>query len=348
MDLRIDNTSPSCDAQEAGSDNDGNLFTMKVLITGGAGFLGSRLARTLLGRGHVSGDRFVNLVLADLVPPPADVAADPRVRVWTGALLDQCNDIPRESPDLVFHLASAVSAECEADLDLGLRSNLDTTRALLDGLRECGRPRLVFSSSVAVFGGDVDLPLPRVIHDETLPVPQTSYGIQKFICEQLIADYSRRGLIDGRSVRLMTVTVRPGRPNAAASGFLSSIIREPLNGQQAICPVPPEALAAVASPQRTIEGLVAAAEAAPDVWGSRTAVNLPGLTVSIREMLDALEAAGGRAVRERVKFQQDPAVARMIFGWPTAFGSARARRLGLSADPDFLSIIRQYQKEQAV
>jgi nucleoside-diphosphate-sugar epimerase len=348
MDLRIDNTSPSCDAQETEPDNDGNLFTMKVLITGGAGFLGSRLARNLLGRGQVSGDRFVELVVADLVPPPADVAADPRVRVWTGALLDQCNEIPRESPDLVFHLASAVSAECEADLDLGLRSNLDTTRALLDGLRECGRPRLVFSSSVAVFGGDVDLPLPRVIHDDTLPVPQTSYGIQKFMCEQLLADYTRRRLIDGRSVRLMTVTVRPGRPNAAASGFLSSIIREPLNGEETICPVPPEALAAVASPQRAIEGLLAAAEAAPEVWGSRTAMNLPGLTVSVREMLDALEAAGGRTARERVQFQQDPAIARMIFGWPSAFESARARRLGLAADPDFLSIIRQYQKEQAI
>jgi D-erythronate 2-dehydrogenase len=181
-----------------------------------------------------------------------------------------------------------------------------------------------------------------------LPVPQTSYGIQKFMCEQLVADYSRRGFIDGRSVRLMTVTVRPGRPNAAASGFLSSIIREPLNGQQAICPVPPEAVAAVASAQRTIEGLVATAEAVPDVWGSRTAMNLPGLTVSVREMLDALEAAGGRIARERVHFEPDPAIARMIFGWPTTFESARARRLGLSADPDFLSIIRQYQKEQAI
>jgi len=316
---------------------------MKVLITGGAGFLGSRLARNLLERGHLSGDRLIELVLADLVPPPADVASDPRVRAWTGALLNQCDDLRRESPDLVFHLASAVSAECEADLDLGLRSNLDTTRALLDALSGAGRPLLIFSSSVAVFGGDVDLPLPRVIHDDTLPVPQTSYGIQKFICEQLVADYTRRGLIDGRSVRLMTVTVRPGRPNAAASGFLSSIIREPLNGEQAICPVPPESLAAVASPQRAIEGLLAAAEATPEAWGSRTAMNLPGLTVSVREMLDALEEAGGRTVRERVQFQEDPAIARMIFGWPIAFESARARRLGLSADPDFLSIIRQYQ-----
>src|SRR5277367_4143501 len=263
---------------------------MKVLITGGAGFLGTRLARTLLSRGHLSGHPLTQLVLADLAPPAADVAGDGRVQVRTGALLDQCKTLGGEDFDTVFHLASAVSAECEADLDLGLRSNVDTTRALLDGLRGGSHPRFVFSSSVAVFGGDDDFPLPRIIHDDTLPVPQTSYGIQKFMCEQLIADYTRRGLIDGRSARLMTVTVRPGRPNAAASGFLSSIIREPLNGQQAVCPVPPHTVVAVASPQRAIEGLLMAAEATPDAWGSRTAVNLPGLTVRVSEMLDALRS----------------------------------------------------------
>jgi nucleoside-diphosphate-sugar epimerase len=318
---------------------------MKVLITGGAGFLGTRLARTLLSRGHLSGQPVTQLVLADLAPPAADITSDSRVQARTGSLLDQCKSLGNEAFDLVFHLASAVSAECEADLDLGLRSNLDSTRALLDGLRGQGT-RLVFSSSVAVFGGDGDLPMPRVIHDDTLPVPQTSYGIQKFICEQLIADYSRRGLLDGRSARLMTVTVRPGRPNAAASGFLSSIIREPLNGQEAVCPVPTDTLVALASPQRTIEGLLKAAESTADAWG-RTAVNLPALTVKVSEMLDALEIAAGRATRDLVRLQQDPTISRMMLGWPAAFESARARRLGLSPDPDFLSIVRQYQKEQA-
>ena len=318
---------------------------MKVLITGGAGFLGTRLARTLLSRGQLSGQPLTRLVLADLALPAADVAGDDRVEARTGALLDQCKSLGGETFDLVFHLASAVSAECEADLDLGLRSNLDTTRALLDGLRGQGT-RLVFSSSVAVFGGDADLPMPRVIHDDTLPVPQTSYGIQKFICEQLIADYSRRGLLDGRSARLMTVTVRPGRPNAAASGFLSSIIREPLNGHEAVCPVPTDTLVALASPQRTIEGLLKAAESTADAWGRR-AVNLPALTVKVSEMLDALEIAAGRATRDRVRLQQDPTISRMMLGWPAAFESARARRLGLSPDPDFLSIVRQFQKEQA-
>jgi nucleoside-diphosphate-sugar epimerase len=321
---------------------------MRVLITGGAGFLGSRLARTLLQRGHLGDRPLQELVLTDLFPPPVDLASDARVRAWPGTLIDQCQTLRHEAFDVVFHLASAVSAECEADLDLGLRSNLDSTRALLEALRAGAKPRLVFSSSVAVFGGDVDVPMPRVIHDDTLPVPQTSYGIQKFICEQLIADYTRRGLIDGRSVRLMTITVRPGRPNAAASGFLSSIVREPLNGQQAVCPVPPDTLAAVASPERAIEGLVKAAEAAPEAWGGRTALNLPGLTVTVDEMLHALEAVGGREARERVRFEEDPRIARMMLGWPSAFDSTRARRLGLLPDPNFLSIVGQFQKEQAV
>jgi D-erythronate 2-dehydrogenase len=325
-----------------------NPNTMKVLITGGGGFLGARLVRTILQRGHLSGRPLGELVLADLVPPPSDIARDERVRSATGALIDQAKTLSQENFDLVFHLAAAVSAECEANLDLGLRSNLDTTRALLDALRSEGAPRFVFSSSVAVFGGDVDLPMPRVIHDDTLPVPQSSYGVQKFMCEQLVADYTRRRLIDGRSVRLMTVTVRPGRPNAAASGFLSSIVREPLNGQQAVCPVSLQTAVAVASPERAIEGLLMAAEAAPDVWGGATAVNLPGLTLRVGEILDALEVVAGRAVRERVHFEENPTIATMVGGWASAFESKRARSLGLAADPDFISIIRQFQREQGL
>jgi nucleoside-diphosphate-sugar epimerase len=325
-----------------------NPNTMKVLITGGGGFLGSRLARTILQRGHLSSRPIAQLVLADLVPPPPDLARDERVRAATGALIDQAKTLGQENFDLVFHLAAAVSAECEANLDLGLRSNVDTTRALLDALRAEGQPRFVFSSSVAVFGGDVDLPMPRVIHDDTLPVPQSSYGVQKFICEQLVADYTRRGLIDGRSVRLMTVTVRPGRPNAAASSFLSSIVREPLNGQQAVCPVSPGTAVAVASPQRAIEGLLKAAEATSDAWGGGTAVNLPGLTIRVSEMLDALEVVAGRAARERVRFEENETIAIMVGGWASAVESARARRLGLAADPDFISISRQFQKEQGL
>jgi nucleoside-diphosphate-sugar epimerase len=211
---------------------------MKLLITGGAGFVGARLARNLLDRGTLGGRAIDKMVLADQAPPRPELCADARVEARTGPLLEQCAALKDERFDAVFHLASAVSGECELDFELGLRSNLDTTRALLDGLRAAGNvPRIVFSSSVAVFGPDPAVPLPGIVADDTLPTPQTSYGTHKLICEYLIADYTRKGYIDGRAARLMTVTVRPGRPNAAASSFFSGIIREPLAGEEAICRV---------------------------------------------------------------------------------------------------------------
>jgi nucleoside-diphosphate-sugar epimerase len=204
---------------------------MKLLITGGAGFLGARLARTLLAKGTLAGQTLTQVVLADQFPAPADLAADPRVAVLTGPLMDQCAGFAQAKFDGVFHLASAVSGECEADFDLGMRSNLDSTRALLDALRAAGnKPRLLFSSSVAVYGPDPAHPLPDVVTDDTFTTPQTSYGAQKLMCEYMVADYSRKGFIDGRSARLMTVSVRPGKPNGAASSFFSGIIRVPLAG----------------------------------------------------------------------------------------------------------------------
>jgi D-erythronate 2-dehydrogenase len=201
---------------------------LKILITGGAGFLGARLAHELLHRGQLDGEQIDELVLADLHPPSAAVTADVRVRAATGALISQCVGWRSEPFDAVFHLAAAVSAECEASFDLGMRTNLDSTRALLEALRAAGNtPRLVFASSIAVYGSDPGLSLPAVVRHDTLPTPQSSYGIQKFICEQLVADYTRKGFVDGRNLRLMTVVVRPGVPNGAASSFLSSIIREP-------------------------------------------------------------------------------------------------------------------------
>ena len=316
---------------------------MKLLITGGAGFIGARLARTLLARGTLAGRTIERLVLADLVPPGPALLADARVQPRVGALREQCAALREECFDGVFHLASAVSAECEADFDLGLASNLDTTRALLDALRGAGNaPRLVFASSVAVFGSDPALPLPPVVRDDTLPTPQSSYGIHKFICEQLVADYTRKGFIDGRSARLMTVAVRPGRPNAAASGFLSGIIREPLAGLEAVCPVAPETAVALASPARTIDGLIAVYEAERDAFGGRTALNLPALTVRVQEMLDALEAVGGREARERVRFERNADIERMVGGWPSRIEPGRSLRLGLRPDVDFRSIVAQY------
>ncbi len=321
---------------------------MKVLITGGAGFLGGRLARELLQRGQLCGEPIGELVLCDLFPPPADLAADYRVRALTGNLLEQSATLRGEGFNAVFHLAAAVSAECEADFDLGLRSNLDSTRALLDVLRAAGDSlRFIFSSSLAVFGSDPGLPLPAVIRADTLPTPQSSYGIQKFICEQLVADYTRKGFLDGRNVRLMTVVVRPGRPNGAASGFLSGIIREPLSGQAAICPVPPGTKVALASPARTIAGLIAVAEASREALGGRTALNLPALTVSVGEMLQALELVAGPETRALVSFEPDAAIARIVGGWPAVFDNSRALRLGLEPDPDFASIVRGFIADRA-
>lgn len=321
---------------------------MKILITGGAGFLGARLARELLKRGQLQGQSIDELVVADLVPPPADLLADARVRAMAGSLLAQSAALGSEHFDHVFHLAAAVSAECEADFDLGMRSNIDSTRALLEALRAAGNtPRFTFASSIAVFGHDSGFPMPAVIRADTLPTPQSSYGIQKFICEQLVADYARKGFIDGRCARLMTVVVRPGRPNGAASGFLSGIIREPINGHAAICPVAPETRAALASPARAIEGLIAVAEASRLALGGHVALNLPGLGVTVAEMLDALETAAGADVRALVRFEPDPAIARLVHSWPADFDNSRAEDLGLLPDPDFLSIVRAYMAERA-
>ncbi|MGK6306201.1 D-erythronate dehydrogenase [Variovorax sp. DT-64] len=320
---------------------------MKLMITGGGGFVGSRLARALLARGTLAGERIDRLVLTDIAPPPTDLLADARVEARTGALLSQTEALREEPFDGVFHLASAVSGECEADFELGLRSNLDSTRALLDALRahaEAGGKvaRLVFSSSVAVFGPDAAVPMPSVVADTTLPAPQTSYGTQKLICEHLVADYTRKGYIDGRAARLMTVTVRPGRPNGAASSFFSGIIREPLAGVESICPVSPDVSHPVSSPQRTVEGLIAVYEASREAFGGRTALNLPALNVRVSEMLDALEQVAGSAVRSRVRFQRDERIAGIVANWPTAASAERAARLGLFAHDNFADIVRQY------
>lgn len=320
---------------------------MKLLITGGAGFVGARLARTLLARGSLAGRPIARVVLADQVPAPADLAANPQVEVRVSPLLAACESLRDEGFDGVFHLASAVSGECEADFELGLRSNLDSTRALLDALRSraergLGVTRLVFSSSVAVFGPDPALPFPGIVADDTLPTPQTSYGTQKLICEHLVADYTRKGYIDGRAARLMTVTVRPGRPNGAASSFFSGIIREPLAGEEAILPVSPDVSHPVSSPQRTVEGLIAVYEATREAFVGRTALNLPALNVTVQQMLDALERVAGPKVRARVTPQRDERIAGIVANWPKGATAARARGLGLLPETSFDDIIRQY------
>lgn len=326
---------------------------MNILITGGSGFLGARLARTLLQQGQLSlrgaaPRPIARIIVTDRAPPPADLLADARVRHVGGDLLDliAARQLPAADTDLVFHLAAAVSGECEADFDLGMRSNLEATHAVLEACRALGtQPTFVFASSLAVFGNLPGQPLPEPIRDDTLPTPQSSYGIQKFICEQLVADYARKGFLAGRSVRLMTVSVRPGRPNGAASGFLSGMIREPLAGLRAPVPVPAETPVALASPARTVEGIIRAAQASDAQWGPLTGMNLPSLRTSVGEMAAALEAVAGPAASALLDWAPDPAILRLVKTWPGDVHWDRARALGLGADTDFETVVRDYIRE---
>lgn len=319
---------------------------MKVAITGGAGFLGTELALRLLRASAISvggaqPQPLDVLVLVDLVAGRPEVLSDPRVDMRVGDLADAADAL--SEAELIFHLAGVVSSAAEADFDLGMRTNVDGTRALLELCRaRSAPPVLVFSSSLAVFGSDPAIGPIGIVEDDTLPRPQTSYGAQKLIGEQFVAEYTRRGYVRGRSVRLMTVTVRPGRPNAAASSFLSGIIREPLAGERAQCPVPPDTPVAISSPRRTIDGLMAAAGASDDEWGSRIAMSLPALTTTPAEMVAALVRVAGPEAASLIDWQPDPAIAAIVTSWPARFVTERAERIGLTAESSFDEIIRGY------
>lgn len=320
---------------------------MNVLITGGAGFLGAELARRILRAGVLTVDgatTTVNrLTVLDRAFPPPDLADDPRVRSVVADLDTAAAADAYLGANVVFHLAGAVSADCEADFDLGMSANIHGSIAVFEACRRLAQPPvLVFASSVAVYGSWPGAPLPEVISDDTLPTPRNSYGIQKFVVEQLVADYTRKGFLDGRSVRLMTVAVRPGRPNGAASGFLSGIVREPLAGIVAVSPVPADTMVVLSSPETSIDGLLAAAGAPRDQWGPPTAVNLPGVAVSVGELVAALKHVAGPDVAALVQWRVDPAIAAIVQSWPARFAPLRATALGLAADDGVEAIIRRY------
>lgn len=316
---------------------------MKVLITGGAGFLGQRLARKLLERGAlaIEGRRqpITRIDLLDVVR--SDALGDARVHPLVGDIADA--QVLRQAMDretaVVFHLAAVVSGQAEADFDLGMRINLDASRALLDTCRALGhRPRVVFTSSVAVYGG----PLPDTVRDDTALNPQSSYGTQKAIAELLLADCTRRGFVDGRVLRLPTISVRPGRPNAAASSFASGIIREPLAGATAHCPVKPDTRLWLLSPRRAVEALVAGCELDAAAVADRRPINLPGVSVSAGGMVQALREVAGDEVAHRVTWQPDDQVERIVGSWPGRWDTRRAEQLGLQGDGDFANIVRAY------
>jgi nucleoside-diphosphate-sugar epimerase len=322
---------------------------MRVVITGGQGFLGRRLADRLLRGGTLRGaggaaQAIERITIVDIVPPPGET--DPRVVTITGdvaapAVLERAID--RET-SAVFHLAAVVSSMAEAEFDLGMRINLDATRRLLDVCRaRGGRPRVVFTSTVAVYGGE----LPRTVLDSTALAPQSSYGAQKAMAELLVTDYTRKGFIDGRVLRLPTVSVRPGPPNAAASSFASAIVREPLRGGHTACPVDPGTRLWLMSPATAIECLVAGHDLPEDALGRNRIVNLPGVCVTAGEIVAALGRVAGPDAAALVEWAPDPRIERIVGTWPGAWDTTRATSLGFPADESFDAIIQRYIEEEA-
>lgn len=307
---------------------------MNIAITGGGGFLGRLLAKELL-----SHPRVARLVLADTAPV-AGLGDDPRLRTLA-ADLGQAGaaEAVMEEIDLVFHLAAVLSGQSETDFDLGMRINVDATRRLLEAARHGGRrPRFVFTSSLAVYGP----PLPPVVSEGTALQPRSSYGSAKAIAELLIADYSRRGFVDGRVLRLPTICVRPGKPNAATSSFVSGIIREPLQGQPAVCPVSTELALWLSSPRTAVRNLAHGGLLESKALGESRILNVPGICITVAEMIESLRRVAGDEVAARISFAEDPVVRRIVSSWPARFDVSRALGLGFVGDAGFEELISQF------
>ncbi|MBC8131291.1 MAG: SDR family oxidoreductase [Rhizobiaceae bacterium] len=322
---------------------------MKILILGAAGMVGHKLAEALLAAGSLGGRPITGLDLFDVVEPGVSGGAE------TIAIARQAGDISDEAtvtaliaarPDVIFHLAAIVSGEAEADFEKGYRINLDGMRFVLDAIRSVGGgyvPRLVFTSSIAVFGSPFEEP----ITDTFLNAPLTSYGAQKAICELFLADYSRKGFVDGVGIRLPTIVVRPGKPNKAASSFFSGIIREPLAGVDAVLPVDDDVRHWVASPASAVGFLIHAATMDTGPLGARRSLTMPGLSVTVAEMVETLREVAGEEAAARVKRVPDETIKAIVAGWPRDFDASRALQFGFTADADFASIIRAHMADEA-
>ena len=311
----------------------------KALIIGAAGMIGRKLTERLVKDGGLD-----ELLLHDVVAPtPPQAPFKVRTMVSDISSPGEADKLVASKPDLIFHLAAIVSGEAEADFEKGYRINLDGTRLLFEAIRKAAyRPKVVFTSSIAVFGA----PFPDAIGDEFLNSPLTSYGTQKAIDELLLADYSRRGFFDGIGIRLPTICVRPGKPNKAASGFFSGIIREPLAGQEAVLPVPKSVRHWFASPRAAIEFLLHAARLDTAQLGARRSLNMPGVTATVGEQIEALRRVAGEAAARRIREEPDATIMKIVEGWPRNFDTKRASALGFRADASFDDIIRIHMEDE--
>lgn len=312
---------------------------MHILITGAAGMIGRKLTACLAADGALNGRPIETLTLIDVVAPQSPEKFSGNVVAAAADIADPAavRAAVAGRPEVIFHLAGVVSGEAELDFEKGMRVNLDGSRTLFEAVRALGyRPRLVFTSSIAVFGA----PFPLAISDDFHLTPLTSYGTQKAATELLLADYTRRGFLDGIGIRLPSIVVRPGRPNKAASGFFSSIIREPLNGEEAVLPVADSVLHWHASPRAAVGFLVHAAGLDAGKLGPRVNLTMPGVCCTVAEQIAALRRIAGDKVASRIRRESDPLVARIVAGWPSRFDPARALALGFRAEGSFDDIIR--------
>jgi nucleoside-diphosphate-sugar epimerase len=318
---------------------------MHVLITGAAGMIGRKITERLLGNPEIGGHEVTKLTLHDIVAPEAQPTAQTSIRPIVGDLSDQrlIERLVAEKPDIVMHLAAIVSGEAEADFDKGYAVNFDGTRFLFDAVRlQNHRPRVIFASSIAVYGA----PFPEPIPDDFHLTPLTSYGTQKAVGEFILNDYTRRGFFDGIGLRLPTICVRPGKPNKAASGFFSNIIREPLKGEEARLPVPETVRHWHASPRAAVGFFLHAASMDLTKVGPRRCLTLPGVAATVGEQIEALRKVAGEKAVKLIRREPDPTVERIVAGWPTSFEAKRSRALGFKADDSFEAIIRAHIEDE--